>query len=298
MHRYPPIIIIIATLLLSRPLVETRPPDRPQLQQRYRLCSKSRFTDSQREIEALSLKAGKLADAGKTTPMSTLARQLSRNSCTLSLPAPSEKPIGSAKIYTQRKPGTLLVGHLWKCDDCANWHFGPATGFVLAKGIAVTNYHVVDQQDKSTMVVASSKGDVYPVTEVLAANRKDDVAVLRFTGGDDLPPIPLAREVRIGTTIHVLSHPQGRLYLLTKGIVAGYYKENATRMLVTADYAQGSSGGPVLDGRGNIAGIVSATNSIYAEAEGGDGRDLQMVEKLCIPVSRIRALIKAPEKTR
>ena len=34
-------------------------------------------------------------------------------------------------------------------------------------------------------------------------------------------------------------------------------------MGVTAEYARGSSGGPVMDDAGNVIGMVSSTNSIY-----------------------------------
>jgi serine protease Do len=57
-------------------------------------------------------------------------------------------------------------------------------------------------------------------------------------------------------------------------------------MSITADFAQGSSGGPVLDRRGNVIGVVAATLSLY-----NSDNNLQMVSKEAIPVSRIRALI-------
>lgn len=296
MHRYPPLIFAALALAL---LTGDRTPGCDQTRPARRVVRcRAKFVDSKRATDALSAKAVALMEAGKTVPMAKLIAQLSRKRCELTLPAPADRPLDSATLYEKRKPATLLVGHLSKCDDCTDWHFNPASGFVLTRGVAVTNYHVVDQRREKTMVVASAAGEVYPVTEVLAASKRDDVALVRFTGGDDLPAIPLAGKVRIGTPIHVISHPQGRLYMLTRGIVAGLYQERSPTMVVTADFAQGSSGGPVIDANGNIAGIVTATHSVYAADDRGGQADVQMVEKLCVPVGRIRALIKIKEKTR
>jgi S1-C subfamily serine protease len=68
-------------------------------------------------------------------------------------------------------------------------------------------------------------------------------------------------------------------------------------MTVTADYAKGSSGGPVFNETGEVVGMVSSTNSIYTES--GPGQDkmtpkgqLQMVIRNCVPADAIRALFE------
>ena len=63
-------------------------------------------------------------------------------------------------------------------------------------------------------------------------------------------------------------------------------------MAITADYAKGSSGAPVLNSKGEVVGMVSATNSIYYNKERGQNQNLQMVIKSCIPVDAIRRLIR------
>jgi S1-C subfamily serine protease len=60
-------------------------------------------------------------------------------------------------------------------------------------------------------------------------------------------------------------------------------------MAITADYAKGSSGAPVLDDTGSVVGIVSATNSIYYTPP---QKNLQMVIKSCIPVDAIWKLLR------
>ena len=67
---------------------------------------------------------------------------------------------------------------------------------------------------------------------------------------------------------------------------------NVRRMSITADYAKGSSGAPVLNNNGEVIGVVSSTNSIYYNKVKGREENLQMVVKNCIPINALRRLFK------
>jgi hypothetical protein len=56
-------------------------------------------------------------------------------------------------------------------------------------------------------------------------------------------------------------------------------------MSVTADFADGSSGGPIFNSRGAVTGLVSATDAF------GD----QMVRRSGAPADAIRRLVRTPE---
>ena len=65
-------------------------------------------------------------------------------------------------------------------------------------------------------------------------------------------------------------------------------------MSITADFARGSSGGPVINPAGEVVGMVAFTNSIhYGSDEAGESGPLQMVVKSCVPVAAIRRLLGA-----
>ena len=119
--------------------------------------------------------------------------------------------------------------------------------------------------------------------------------------GDKLTPIPLGDPLEVGEDVYCLAHPQRNLFYLTQGIVS----RNATvidknnghvklEMEITADYGVGSSGGPIIDNCGNLAGIVSSTFSLYADPVAG--KNFQMTIKKTVPVKLIKECIINPQK--
>jgi hypothetical protein len=263
----------------------------------------------------------RLIAAGQTTPTATLAEQLSRKQAAVRLPAADAgaAPAGAEDVYERAKRATLVIGGLYKCPRCAHTHCNPASGFVItADGVAVTNYHVVAaKQDAQkgggqdlTLVAMTADGRMYVVKEVLAADQKQDVALVQLAapGGagevkfEPLPVAPDAAAARPGADVYVLSHPNNRLFSFTRGTVSRYFRgggpaparDGPVLMQITADYAKGSSGGPVLNVRGEVVGMVAATTSVYYNEENGNQKNLQMVFKDCVPAAAIRALVREP----
>jgi serine protease Do len=250
--------------------------------------------DDESVYGSLERGARRLVDEGKTTPFVTLAEELGRTRCTVTLPKPQAKAMPDTRIYAQSRKGVLVVGTLYKCSHCPNDHLRAASGFVIAEeGVAVTSYHIfrgdaTDEKTDLTVVVMDTDGTVYAVTEVLAASLADDIAVFKIdTQGKKLPVLPVGPDAAPGDDANVIGHPHNMFYSFTQGTVSRLYRRNGgDKMSVTADFSQGSSGGPVLDDKGNVIGIVSATRSLY----NGDNH-VQMVSREAIPVRALRALI-------
>jgi serine protease Do len=212
---------------------------------------------------------------------------------------PGEKTLSSPEIFARAMRGVLLVGHLYQCGKCDKWHPNIAGGVVIdPSGLAVTNFHVMDAPKAEVFGAMTADGEVFPIVEVLAASKSDDLAIIRLkTGGKKLEAIALAGDDPVGSEVRVISHPDGRFYTCSEGIVARYYFEpqaKAPRVQITADYAKGSSGSGVFNDRGALLGLVSSTTSIYYTQTPEEQRNLQMVVKSCIPVASIRKLLKNP----
>ncbi len=207
------------------------------------------------------------------------------------------------EILVKRRTSVLTVNKLLKNPEMVT---GWATAVVLtADGVCVSNFHVfwelLDPKAKlnprdSVMFVATEDGRVYPITEILSFNKAADMAFFKIdTRGDVLTPMPLGNDLQAGANVHLLSNPEGYPYAYTHGKVSRTITLNpndpfANRMEMTADFAKGSSGGPIMDDRGNMVSMVSSIRAIYYSQQ--PPYNLQMNVKLTIPVSSFRRLMQ------
>ena len=255
-----------------------------------------------RRLEAT---AQKLIADGKTTPMAELIEQLGRTQCTLSLPQPESGTLSPSEVYARGLASVVVVAGIYKCTKCPRWHASAASGFLITdSGAVVTNVHVVNDKTKHTLVAMTHDGRVLPVQRVLAASAVDDAAILQLDAPDEtFQPAALAADAPVGTPVSVISHPNFRFYVLTRGIVSRYFRmkragKKSTMMQITADFARGSSGGPVLDDSGAVVGFVASTTSVYYKATKGKQGNLQMVLKQCVPAASVLKLIKQADPPR
>jgi serine protease Do len=212
---------------------------------------------------------------------------------------------GPAPSMNQRaRENVVVVGSVGKCGACDDWHLnGVGTGWMIsADGVVATSYHVLEDDDEALFGIMTSDGQVWPVREVLAADADGDAVLVR----GDFPEgarrgLDLAATVEDGAPVRVLSHPDGRFYSWSEGIVARRHlapaedgMEKRVWLTITADYGAGSSGAPVLDGNGDVVGMVSSTAVLLADS--GEEmepapEDVQMVFRDCVSLETIRGLL-------
>jgi len=247
-------------------------------------------------LDSIIKAATKKIATNDVTDASLLRSQLNRESATFMLPPLNSIASGQQGLYAKAMAGVLVVAGIYKCTSCSNWHASCAGGFVLtADGKVATNYHVIDQPAMKTFLAMGADGQVYEIESVLAANKQTDVAIvqLKLSAGKKLTPLPLTGQIEPGETVYVLSHPDNRFYMLTKGIVSRFVRKGQTTwMCVTAEYAKGSSGCPVIDEKGQVVGMVANTESVYYINEDGKQENLQMVIRNCVPSTSILRLIR------
>jgi len=255
--------------------------------------------DDQARIRTLEQTAQEMIRRRRITPMATLIEQLDRQEFRLALPKPSDRRMTPGEIYEQRKPGVLVVAGIYKCPKCGRWHANAVGGFFISEtGACVTNYHVVDKKDEHTLLAMTEEGRVFPVKEVLAASKSHDAAILQLEAAEaTFKPLALSADAPVGASVSVISHPGGHFYTLTQGMISRYSNvmkngQRTNRMTITADFARGSSGGPVFNEYGNVVGMVESTTSVYYNTTAGKKDDLQMVFKNCVPAENILKLIR------
>ena len=248
-------------------------------------------SDFQRGLE-------KLLDRNQSVSLADLKKQLTQKHSKVELGEIPLHSVSPNKLYDQVSKSVLVMGRLYNCGKCSKWHTSTASAFAIGRdGIIVTNYHVLEKDDGEILGAMDYKGNVYSIEKVLAANEEDDLAILKLRNAE-LTPMALGKPANVGADVWVISHPDRKMYMMTKGMVSRYNiildknRKPGRRMSITADYAKGSSGAPVFNRKGQVVGVVSSTNSIYYNIVNGKKENLQMVVKNCIPVESIYELIQ------
>lgn len=229
-----------------------------------------------REEAELRARALELREQGKLLGLPALREQLTRTRCKLALPQPASEPLRGPQLWRRARSAYVRVGHLYQCRHCSDWHLNLAGGYAIAgDGVVATCHHVVAPDEAEMkdawLVCADDQGRVFPVLEVLAADARTDVAILR-TGAVEAVPLPLRVAVEPGEAAFVFSDPMGSRGYFSKGLVSRFVRQlppepEHVTLEVTADWAPGSSGSAVLDEFGNAIGHVASISAHLEESE-------------------------------
>jgi S1-C subfamily serine protease len=139
--------------------------------------------------------------------------------------------------------------------------FSTGSGFFVSKaGHIVTNAHVV--KDCATITVRPDGATPVPA-QVLARDATNDLAVLKIAGPVERT-LPIRPSVRLGEGIAAFGFPHTDLLATTGNFTLGNVtalaglRDDSRYLQVSAPVQSGNSGGPLLDGSGNVVGVVSA----------------------------------------
>jgi S1-C subfamily serine protease len=238
----------------------------------------------------------KLATASKLGPL-----KFHRRNCNTTLPAPATEKLAWPVIAQRAEASTVVLGEIYREGRSRTNQFSVAAGgFVIApEGVILSCLHVATEKGTRGLTALLRDGRVFAIREVLASDPTNDLAVFQLDvpPGTELAALPLAAEAApIAEPIGVMSHPQEHFWMWTTGTVA---RQTMVRdksgdqhfTTITADFAKGSSGCPVLDERGNAIGVVNNTESIYYENDGRRRQvDLQMVVRNVTPSWVVRRM--------
>ncbi len=223
---------------------------------------------------------------GQALDEATVRRQLRRQSVCLTLPEPPNEELTPAEIYRRRCHSVVVIGTL-----LGDSGFSVAAGVVLdSSGVIATAYHVIDKPPPvAARGVMTHDGNTYPVREILAADKPGDVVLLKIDASD-LVAAPLSHGDPEGTPVSVISHPSSKFYSLTHGHISRYFAVTSygglsSRMSITADFADGASGGPIFNSCGAVTGLVSATEAFGNQMVCRYGPPADVIRRLTRPVT-------------
>jgi len=246
------------------------------------------------------LKGGKLV-----TPAALFRQAETAKTCAVVPLAELGRRLSPEAVYARARPSVVVVGAIVQQKGPKRFHAALATGFVISRdGAIVTNYHVLEAfQHAKAVGVMTDDEQVYPIQAVLAADGHNDVAVVKIEA-ENLAPLPIAPSVPVGAPVYCLSHPaldteetETAFYTFTQGVVCGKFRLRVDGpvplnvLAITADYAKGSSGGPILNEHGAVVGIICQTRALFHDE---DESEPQLTWKFSRPSSSLLALLKAP----
>jgi S1-C subfamily serine protease len=154
------------------------------------------------------------------------------------------------EMLNEIKQSVIIIGH----------QEGFGSGFIVrADGLALTNYHVVEGAETVWVRVGES---TEVRAQVIRTAPDGDLALLKLNG-DGYKPILLGsgRKAASGMDVYAIGAPLDPNFLgysVSKGIVSGVRKvEHFTLIQTDVSVNEGNSGGPLVNGYGEVIGIVT-----------------------------------------
>lgn len=156
------------------------------------------------------------------------------------------------------------------------------SGFFVRGDAIATNRHVIEGASHIQVKIVG-RNVSFGIKSIESTDKDNDLALLRIEApkaqslllGD-------SRRVAVGDTVYVVGNPEGLEGTFSQGIISGLRRSEGQDLLqITAPISHGSSGGPVLNTRGDVIGIAVGIMA--------DGQNLNFA----IPVSHLSSLMRA-----
>ncbi len=192
------------------------------------------------------------------------------------VPEPTRAPMDTASLFREASPAVVLISHPG----------GNGTGFIVGRnGLLLTNRHVIEGADGKLKVKLKDIDGIEHSFDavVLASDAVRDVALLSIEPGDlKLKPLVLGDSdaVKTGDRIVAIGNPAFGSEVLTQtatdGIISGKNRMigGCEFLQVSAAVNPGNSGGPLLNERGEVVGMVTLRAQLENVGFAAPSRDL------------------------
>lgn len=163
--------------------------------------------------------------------------------------------------------------------DNTSQPLGFGSGFIIDDELVATNVHVIEGSS-SAYVLVNGQQKKFKVDGYLSIDKANDLVILKVSGLKQKSMILNQGNLpEIGEKIYAIGNPKGFNGTFSEGIISGIRNFDKNQVLqITAPISPGSSGGPVLNLKGEVVGVAFATYS--------EGQNLNFA----IPVEYLLAL--------
>jgi regulator of sirC expression with transglutaminase-like and TPR domain len=160
---------------------------------------------------------------------------------------------------------------------------GVGTGFVVGTdGLIATNLHVIGEARPITVQLAD--GRRHEVTSVYASDRSLDLALIRIEAkGLHALELGDSAALKDGQAVVAMGNPLGLNHSVVAGVVSGRREIDGRPMIQLAiPIEPGNSGGPLLDMRGRVQGLLTLKSTVTANLG------------FAVPINSLKPLLKKP----
>jgi hypothetical protein len=164
--------------------------------------------------------------------------------------------------------------------DNTSQPLGFGSGFIIEDELIATNVHVIEGCS-SAYVLVNGQEKKYKIDGYLSIDKSNDLVILKVSGLKQKSiNLNQGNIPEIGEKIYAIGNPKGFNGTFSEGIISGIRNFDKNQVLqITAPISPGSSGGPVLNQKGEVVGVAFATYS--------EGQNLNFA----IPVEYLLSLI-------
>lgn len=131
------------------------------------------------------------------------------------------------------------------------------SGFIIDKGVIVTNLHVIED---ASFGFVEFEGNKYDIEGYISVDQENDLVLLK---------VPIEKEgikihegnIYSGEKVFVAGNPIGLPQTISDGIISNPERKLSNKKLIqiTAPISPGSSGGPVTNQNGELIGVACGT---------------------------------------
>jgi S1-C subfamily serine protease len=168
------------------------------------------------------------------------------------------KDLSATEIAAQCSPAVFFIA----VYDASGNPFATGSGFFInSSGLAVTNYHVIDGAYSAK--IQTTDKNTYDIAGVYDYNEDYDLALVQINGsGFPYLEIGDSSTAVTGSAIFAIGSPLGFDNTLTQGIISNASRQFSdspvSYIQVDAAISHGSSGGALLNTKGQVIGVTTA----------------------------------------
>lgn len=165
--------------------------------------------------------------------------------------------LSSVQIYKKVSPAVVVI-HAYDENDKLSTQ---GSGVVInAKGYVVTNYHVLSGNKRIEILHGK---EIIPFVDIIGIDVEKDILILKIEAKKfSSIKIGDSKSLNIGQRIYAIGSPMGLENSISEGIISGlrnYNELNRNFIQLTASISPGSSGGAVVNDKGELIGISTLT---------------------------------------